>query len=129
MPPSRYLPLRVSGEMGEITGNGYYVLKGIEHEVRDTFTNMDAMMVPTAGTIYKIADVKADPVALNATMGYYTYYANILRLSALAVPAAIRPDGLPFGVCFVGKSQRDQWLIELGSIWQSQTELPLGAPF
>jgi len=109
--------------------NEYYVLKGIEHEVRDTFTNMDAMMVPTAGTIYKIADVKADPVALNATMGYYTYYANILRLSALAVPAAIRPDGLPFGVCFVGKSQRDQWLIELGSIWQSQTELPLGAPF
>jgi len=29
VPPSRYLPLRVSGEMGEITGNGYYLLKGI----------------------------------------------------------------------------------------------------
>ena len=106
--------------------NEYYTLKGIEHEVRETFKNIDAMMVPTAGTIYKISEVKANPVALNATMGYYTYYANILRLSALAVPAAIRPDGLPFGVCFVGRPQKDSWLVTLGSMWQSDTKLPLG---
>lgn len=104
----------------------YYALKGIQQEVRDTFSNIDAIMVPTAGTIYKITDVKADPVALNATMGYYTYYANILRLSALAVPAEIRPDGLPFGVCFVGKPQQDAWLVALGSMWQAETKFPPG---
>jgi allophanate hydrolase len=107
--------------------NEYYALKGLEQEVRATFKEIDALMVPTAGTIYKISEIKADPVALNATMGYYTYYANILRLSAIAVPAAIRPDGLPFGVCFVAEPQQDASLVALGSKWQSETKLPLGA--
>jgi allophanate hydrolase len=108
--------------------NEYYALKALEQEVRSTFKNIDALMVPTAGTLYKISEVKANPVALNATMGYYTYYANILRLSALAVPAAIRPDGLPFGVCFVGEPQQDASLVALGAKWEAETKLPLGAP-
>jgi allophanate hydrolase len=107
--------------------NEYYRLKELEQEARSIFKDIDALMVPTAGTIYKISEVKANPIALNATMGYYTYFANILRLSALAVPAAIRPDGLPFGVCFVGGPQQDTALIALGEKWQSATNLPLGA--
>jgi allophanate hydrolase len=107
--------------------NEYYTLKQLDQEVRSIFKGIDALMVPTAGTIYKISEVKTNPVALNATMGYYTYYANILRLSALAVPAAIRPDGLPFGVCFVAGPQQDAALIMLGEKWQFETKLPLGA--
>jgi Asp-tRNA(Asn)/Glu-tRNA(Gln) amidotransferase A subunit family amidase len=49
--------------------NEYYELKYIEQGVRHTFKSIDALMVPTAGTIYKILEVQEDPVALNAIMG------------------------------------------------------------
>jgi len=105
----------------------YYRLKDIQCKVDDIFKAIDVLMVPTAGTIYKIKDVESNPVGLNANMGYYTYYANILKLSALAVPAAIRGDGLPFGVCFLSESQKDDVLVDLGLKWERLTSLPLGA--
>lgn len=107
--------------------NEYYKLKEIQQKASEIFNQIDVMMVPTAGTIYKIADVEKDPVKLNANMGYYTYYANILKLSALAIPAAIRSDGLPFGVCFLAEAEKDYTLMELGSHWEELTKLPLGA--
>lgn len=61
------------------------------------------MLTPTAGTLYRCDEVEADPVRRNGDLGYYTYHANPLRLSAVSVPAGLRPDGLPFGACLVGK--------------------------
>lgn len=107
--------------------NEYYRLRRLRNIVRRGFRTVDAIMVPTAGTIYRIKDVEADPVALNTNMGYYTYYVNLLQLSALAVPAAFRNDGLPFGVCFLAGPQEDEALVDLGVRWQQSTGLPLGA--
>jgi allophanate hydrolase len=84
------------------------------------------MMVPTAPTIYPITEVKANPVNLNTQMGYYTYFVNILNLSAVAVPSAIRSDGLPFGVCFIGPAKSDYSLMTLGQQWQQSNDLFLG---
>jgi len=62
----------------------------------------DALLLPTAPTIFTVADMLADPVALNAKLGIYTNFVNLLDLAAVAVPAGFRPDGLPFGVTFIG---------------------------
>ncbi|MFT6387231.1 MAG: allophanate hydrolase [Cellvibrionaceae bacterium] len=105
----------------------YYRLKVLQRDAYELFETINAMMVPTAGTIYKIKEVEADPVNLNATMGYYTYYANLLKLSVLAVPAAIRSDGLPFGVCFVAGPERDEAIMELALKWERLVDLPKGA--
>ncbi|MBI3561997.1 MAG: allophanate hydrolase [Gammaproteobacteria bacterium] len=88
---------------------------------------VDALIVPTAGTIYKIKTVEADPIKLNANMGYYSYFANLLQLAALAVPAALRDDGLPFGICFLAGPQQDLALVALGERFQTAARLPLGA--
>ncbi len=61
------------------------------------------LLTPTAGTIYRCDEVEADPVRRNGNLGYYTYHANPLRLSAISVPAGLRQDGLPFGACLIGK--------------------------
>ena len=53
------------------------------------------MLLPTAGTTYKIARVLADPVALNSNLGAYTNFVNLMDLAALAVPAGFRPTGFP----------------------------------
>lgn len=104
----------------------YYRITELKALTRGVFSNIDILMVPTAATIYTIDEVASDPVNLNTNMGYYTYYANILQLSAIAVPAAIREDGLPFGVCFLAGPQDDASLAALGSTWQQSTNLLLG---
>ena len=106
--------------------NEYYRVTELKALTRETFSSVDVLMVPTAGTIYKIREVEADPINLNTNMGYYTYFANILQLSAIAVPTAIRDDGLPFGVCFVSAAQQDSSLADIGEIWQRSANLALG---
>jgi allophanate hydrolase len=75
---------------------------------------MDALLLPTTGTIYRIADVLADPVRLNSNLGYYTNFVNLLDLAALAVPNGFRGDGLPTGVTWMAPAGADAWLLQLG---------------
>ena len=58
--------------------------------------NVDVLVVPTAPTIYTIAEVEAEPLELNRRLGTYTNFVNLLDLAAMAVPAAIRDDGAAF---------------------------------
>ena len=59
---------------------------------------IDALLLPTAPTAYTVEQVLADPIQLNSRLGTYTNFVNLLDLCGLAVPAAMRPDGMPFGV-------------------------------
>ncbi len=56
----------------------------------------------------------ADPVRLNSNLGTYTNFVNLMDLSALAVPAGFRPNGLPFGVTVVGHAFDDAFLARVG---------------
>lgn len=101
-------------------------LQYLKAKVATQMTGFDALMMPTTGTVYKIEDVEKDPVTLNKNMGYYTYFANPLGLSVVAVPVSIKADGLPFGISFVGKARHDMALLKLGKIWQDAIELSTG---
>jgi len=59
------------------------------------WAKMDVLLLPTAPTIYKVADMLADPVRLNSNLGRCTNFVNLLDCSAIAVPAGFRPDGVP----------------------------------
>ena len=59
-------------------------------------------MLPTAPTVYSTAQVLANPIELNSRLGTYTNFVNLLDLCGLALPAAIRPDGIPFGITLAG---------------------------
>ena len=52
-----------------------------------------AVMVPTAPFHPTIAEVKADPVALNSRMGTYTNFCNLFDLCAVAVPTGTIDEG------------------------------------
>ncbi len=86
----------------------------------------DALMVPTAPTIYTIAEVEADPLTKNAHMGAYTNFVNFADLSALALPNVLREDGLPSGVTFIALAWHDQALANFAQLWQTETSLSLG---
>lgn len=103
-----------------------YDRKKLEKIINQSLEKYDALMVPTAPTIYTIAEVEADPLLKNSHMGAYTNFVNFADLSALALPNVMRADGLPSGVTFISQAWMDEALAKFGQIWQQNTALALG---
>jgi allophanate hydrolase len=87
----------------------------------------DFLVTPTAGTIYTIAAIEADPIRLNATLGYYTNSMNLFDLVGVAVPAGFRGDGLPFGVTVIGPQSSERALLALAGILHRMSVTTVGA--
>lgn len=94
--------------------DGFYRLSSLVREAELEWEKMDMMLLPTAPTIYTIAAVSADPIRLNSNLGLYTNFVNLMDLSALAVPAGVRANGLPFGVTLIGRACEDRRLAGFG---------------
>jgi len=105
----------------------YYRREELRRLTAPVWGRIDALLVPSAPTIYTIEEVNADPVVKNSHLGTYTNFVNLLDLCAIAVPAAMRGDGLPFGITLIAPAWYDEALIEFAGRWQRDTGLPLGA--
>ncbi len=92
-----------------------------------SWRGMDVLLVPTAPTHYTITQMQADPIALNRNLGTYTNFVNLLDYAAIAVPSAIRADGLPFGITLIGPCASDWQLLELGQRYHHASGLTQGA--
>jgi allophanate hydrolase len=90
-----------------------YRLEELKRGAAGEWALMDVLLLPTAGTIYTIEAVEADPTQLNSNLGYYTNFVNLLDLAAVAIPSGFRGDGLPFGVSLIGPAFSDRALLEL----------------
>jgi len=99
----------------------------LTRQIQQSLQGFDALVVPTSPSIYTIAQLQADPVRLNSQLGVYTNFANLADLSALALPAGMRADGLPAGITVIGLAWQDRALAQFGRQWQVQRGLPLGA--
>jgi len=99
----------------------------LTRQIHRALEGFDALVVPTSPSIYTIAQLEADPVTLNSRLGVYTNFANLADLSALAVPAGMRADGLPSGITLIGLAWQDRALAQFGRQWQARRGLPLGA--
>jgi len=104
-----------------------YQLEELKRVSDHTFRAIDALVLPTAPTIYTIEAVLADPIRLNSRLGTYTNFVNLLDLCGLAVPASMRPDGTPFGVTLLAPAGEDASLAAIGREFHRATGLPLGA--
>lgn len=109
-----------------------YRLKALKRQCDSVWQTVDCLLTPTAGTIYRVADMQADPIRLNSNLGYYTNFVNLLDYSAVAVPAGFQTAGdaagLPWGVTLVAPAQRDVPLLRLGDrLHRSLGDTPIGA--
>lgn len=102
-------------------------LRALGQQAEAMWDTVDVLLLPTAPTHYTIAQMQADPVALNRNLGAYTNFVNLLDYAALAVPSEIRSDGLPFGVTLVGPCASDLQLADLGQRFHHATGLLQGA--
>ena len=101
-------------------------LKQLQLEIDKIMSEIDILAVPTSIGIPTIAAVEADPVVANARLGRFTYFANPLGLSGVAVPASLRPDGLPFGICLYARRRADAELLSYAAAFQKATRLRPG---
>jgi allophanate hydrolase len=90
-----------------------YRLKALQRATSSAWDAIDVLVTPTAGTIYRLAQVEQAPIELNSNLGYYTNFVNLLDLAAVAVPAGFRNDGLPFGITLLAPAMQDHALLEL----------------
>ena len=118
----------------------FYQLERTRRIVERTFTEVDALALPTAPALYTVDEVLADPVALNTRLGTYTNFVNLLDLCGLSVPAALREHGAsgdragddapgvtPFGITLLAPGGNDGLLAAIGRRFHAEVALPMGA--
>ena len=101
-------------------------LEELQQVMRGFWRDVDLIFLPTTPTVYTIAVIQADPIRLNARLGIYTNFANLLDMCGVAVPGRKRADGLPSGVSLLGPRESDPLLAALGARFHSGASvLPL----
>ena len=102
-------------------------LRRLKRQTDQVWSEVDCLLTPTAGTIYTIEAMQQDPIRLNANLGYYTNFVNLLDYAAVAVPAGFQNDGLPFGITLVAPAHHDKRLLHLaGRLQQAYALAPWG---
>ncbi|MDQ3259215.1 MAG: allophanate hydrolase, partial [Pseudomonadota bacterium] len=104
-----------------------YRLQEMKRRTACVWNDIDILVTPTAGTIYTIDEVLADPIKLNSNLGYYTNHMNLLDLCGIAVPTGFLGNGLPFGITLGAPAFSDDALLNLARRWQAAFPLALGA--
>lgn len=104
-----------------------YLRAELAQKIQQVLADVDALVVPTSPTIHTLEEMKQEPIRFNSQFGTYTNFTNLADLSALALPAPWREDGLPAGITLIAPAWHDRALADFGLRWQQQLALPLGA--
>jgi allophanate hydrolase len=109
------------------TFSALYRLQALRRIAERAFAHIDALVLPTAPTVYSTAQVLANPIELNSRLGTYTNFVNLLDLCGLALPAAIRSDDIPFGITLLAPAGHDAQLASIGRVFHADTKLTIGS--
>lgn len=102
-----------------------YRLQALKAQCDALLAELDCVLTPTYPRPVTLAELAAEPVARNADLGYYTNFMNLLDYAAVAVPAGVMTNGLPWGVTLFGRVFTDQYLLSLAAALQDAQGLPL----
>jgi allophanate hydrolase len=96
-----------------------YRLQELKRQAESQWALMDILVLPTAGTIFRLDEAVADPAKVSAKLGLYTNFVNLLDLCAAALPAGFRPDGLPFGITLMAPAFEDGNILAIAERFSS----------
>jgi allophanate hydrolase len=92
---------------------GFYALQEYARLAETMWERIDVLLLPTTPTIFRRSEVLAEPLGLNALLGAYTNFVNLLDMSAISVPAGFRDNGTGVGVSLIGPTWADKGLLDL----------------
>lgn len=94
----------------------FYDLAGLIRQAEAEWQKIDTLLLPTAPAIYRVDELLADPIRLNSNLGLYTNFVNLMDLCAIAIPAGMRDNGLPFGVTIISPAFHDGEMVTLADL-------------
>lgn len=100
------------------TFKAQYELGELRLKADKIWQEVDCLVVPTAPYHPTHEEVAADPVGVNAGLGQFTNFVNLLGWSALSIPVQRTQGELPFGLTLIGPSAGDLALANLAQRWQ-----------
>ena len=106
-----------------------YRLRELAGRAASLWSHCDLLLVPSAPRHPTFAEVAADPVGVNAELGSFTNFVNLLGWCALALPAGHTTSGLPFGVTLIGRGSLDAALARAGCDWLGEPQPAASVPW
>lgn len=106
---------------------GLYAQQGYAREAERLWEQIDVLLLPTTPTTYRQSEVLAEPYGLNARLGLYTNFVNLLDMSAIAVPAGFRSNATGVGVSLIGPAWADSGLLVLAERYTQSMRFPIPA--
>lgn len=100
-----------------------YRLEELRQRCTAQLADIDALMTPTAGKLFSIEEMLAEPIKCNSELGYYMNFMNLLDMAAVAVPTTFTGKGRPFGVTLGSPAFTDRRLLSIAN--RIQQALPL----
>ncbi|PWC31238.1 allophanate hydrolase [Azospirillum sp. TSO35-2] len=102
-------------------------LEALRRDTAPVWDAIDLLAVPTTGTIYTVAEVMADPIALNTNLGIYTNFTNLLDLCGIAIPSGFQADGRPAGLTLLAPAFREAAVAAVASAAHRAAGVAMGA--
>jgi allophanate hydrolase len=89
-----------------------HTLQALSRTAATAFDEIDVLVVPTTPTIYRLDEIAAEPYRLNANLGIYTNFVNLLDLCAIAIPSGWYVTGPPIGITLIARACSEKLLID-----------------
>jgi allophanate hydrolase len=119
---------RGKGYSARDTFEALHRLERLRRRTETILDGIDALVIPTTGTIYTLDEVRAEPIALNSNLGYYTNFVNLLDLAAVSIPTDRFAAGPSFGVTVVGDAFADARVAAIGAVLRERTAISAPEP-
>ncbi|HLR90666.1 MAG TPA: amidase family protein [Balneolaceae bacterium] len=95
-------------------GKAQKVRRLIQQDFEKVFSQVDVIVTPTTPTTaFKIGEKVNDPVQMYLN-DMYTTSANLAGICGINVPAGIHPNGLPYGIHFMGNAFHEKDILRAG---------------
>ena len=107
------------------TFRSLYALQEYARVAEELWDRIDVLVLPTTPAIYRRREVLAEPIALNAHLGLYTNFVNLLDMSAISLPAGFRANGTGVGVSLIGPAWADGDLLALATRYTQVGRMPI----
>jgi allophanate hydrolase len=102
-----------------------YAQQGYARIAEELWERIDVLLLPTTPTIYRLSEVLAEPYELNAQLGVYTNFVNLLDMSAIALPAGFRSNATGVGMSLIGPAWADANLLALAGRYTPCLKFPV----
>ncbi len=108
--------------------NAEYQLRAYQRQAEAIWAAADILLLPTTATTYRLREVLAEPLGLNANLGLYTNFVNLLDMAAIALPAGFRDNATGFGVTLIGPAWSDRALLDYARRFEEIAPMPTPPP-